>query len=75
MDVLALKVHALSFNEISETPHFEKKSFMVATKIFTTLDTNNLKVILQTYSVDQALFSDLDSFAIYRATDASGKQR
>ncbi|RDC58602.1 MmcQ/YjbR family DNA-binding protein [Pedobacter chinensis] len=74
MDISTFIKLALSFDEATEQPHFDKNSFRVNDKIFATIDTKNLKAVFKLSEVDQSVFSDFDPSAIYPATGAWGKQ-
>ncbi|UKT65321.1 MmcQ/YjbR family DNA-binding protein [Pedobacter mucosus] len=74
MDSLTFTKYALAFDEVTENPHLDKNSFKVEDKIFATIDTQNLKIVLKLNEVDQSVFSDFDPSAIYPATGAWGKQ-
>lgn len=65
---------ALSFPATKELPHFEKTSFRVNKKIFTTLDIANKRAVVKLSSVDQSVFCDFDKEAIYPVKGAWGKQ-
>jgi predicted DNA-binding protein (MmcQ/YjbR family) len=65
---------ALSFEEATEQPHFEKQSFRVKKKIFATLDTKLNRAVLKLSPVDQSVFTDYNSKIIYPVPGAWGKQ-
>lgn len=65
---------ALSFNAVTEEPHFDKASFRVNKKIFCTLDSNKGKASMKLTAVDQSVYCSIDPAIIYPATGAWGKQ-
>ncbi|WP_130733868.1 MmcQ/YjbR family DNA-binding protein [Flavobacterium sp. J27] len=46
----------LSFDKVTEAPHFEKKSFRVKNKIFATLDVTNQKATIKLNEIQQSVF-------------------
>jgi len=64
---------ALSFEETVEQAHFEKTSFRVKKKIFATMDTNSMHVVLKLSEIDQSVFSDYDD-SIYPVPGGWGKK-
>ncbi|MCX6303495.1 MAG: MmcQ/YjbR family DNA-binding protein [Bacteroidetes bacterium] len=65
---------ALSFDEVTEEPHFEKVSFHVKKKIFATLDVENYKAVLKLNEIDQSVFCSFDITVIYPVDGGWGKQ-
>lgn len=65
---------ALSFPEAVESPHFHKTSFRVKKKIFATLDEKEKLVALKINLVDQSVFTDMSSGAIYPVPGGWGKR-
>lgn len=65
---------ALSFENATEQPHFEKISFRIKNKIFATLDTTNKSVVLKLSLIDQSVFCAFDKTVIYPVAGAWGKQ-
>ena len=65
---------ALSFDESSELPHFEKTSFRVNKKIFATLDLASHKVALKFSEIEQSVFVAYDKTIIYPVPGAWGKK-
>jgi len=65
---------ALSFNAVTEEPHFDKASFRVKKKIFCTLDANKNRASLKLSPVDQSVYCTIDPTIIFPATGAWGKQ-
>jgi predicted DNA-binding protein (MmcQ/YjbR family) len=65
---------ALSFPEAEEQPHFEKTSFRVKKKIFTTLSRKDKRCVVKLSPVDQSVFADYNPNIIYPAKGAWGKQ-
>lgn len=74
ISINAFRQLALSFEEAQEQPHFEKSSFRVNKKIFSTLDVKNLRGVVKLSAVDQSVFCAFDKRIIYPANDAWGKQ-
>ena len=74
VDVETCRQVALSFPETTEQPHFEKISFRVGKKIFTTLDTKNHQVCIKLSEIDQDLFSVFDKTAVFPVPNKWGKQ-
>ena len=65
---------ALSFPEVAEQPHFEKTSFRVAKKIFTTLNVTNSLACMKLSPVDQDVFSSFDKSVLFPVPNKWGKQ-
>ncbi|NIJ53850.1 putative DNA-binding protein (MmcQ/YjbR family) [Dyadobacter arcticus] len=65
---------ALSFEEATESAHFEKNSFRVGKKIFATLDEKVGRACLKLNETDQDLFCLADSTIIYPVPNKWGKQ-
>lgn len=65
---------SLSFEEATESPHFEKSSFRVKKKIFCTLDTHKNTAVLKLTEADQSVFSAYDSTTVYPVKGAWGKK-
>jgi predicted DNA-binding protein (MmcQ/YjbR family) len=65
---------ALSFDEATEQPHFEKTSFRVNKKIFATLDVATGKVVVKLSALDQSVFCAFDKAVIYPVPGAWGTQ-
>ncbi len=74
VSVADLKKLALSFDEASEQPHFEKTSFRVNKKIFATLDIAGQKIALKFTEIEQSVFCDFDKSTIYPVPGAWGKK-
>lgn len=70
----AFRQMALSFEEATELPHFEKSSFRVAKKIFATLDVINGKAVLKLSETDQSVFCAFDKSVIYAVSGTWGKK-
>ncbi|MES2617208.1 MAG: MmcQ/YjbR family DNA-binding protein [Bacteroidota bacterium] len=64
---------AIAFEGSSEEPHFEKSSFRVNKKIFTTLDSTNRRVCVKLSEIDQSAFGAFDSTIIYPIPNKWGK--
>lgn len=54
-------------------PHFEKSSFRVKGRIFTTLDEKNNRIVLKLSSINQSVFCSIDSSILYPVNGAWGK--
>jgi len=65
---------ALSFDEATELPHFEKTSFRVNKKIFATLDITAQKTALKFTEIEQSVFCAFDKSVIYPVPGAWGKK-
>ncbi|NBW38203.1 MAG: MmcQ/YjbR family DNA-binding protein [Cytophagia bacterium] len=65
---------ALSFPETTETPHFEKTSFRVKTKIFATYDEKNKRLCIKLSEIDQHVFSSANKTIVYPLDNKWGKQ-
>lgn len=64
---------ALSFDEATEYPHFEKTAFKVKNKIFATLDISRKRVCLKLTPVNQSVFSACDPRIIYPVPNKWGR--
>lgn len=65
---------ALSFPEVTESPHFDKTSFRVAKKIFATCNETANRITLKLSEADQFAFTELGKGAIYPVPNKWGKQ-
>jgi hypothetical protein len=65
---------ALSFDEAEEKPHFEKASYRVKNKIFATLNSKKMQVVLKLPLIEQSVFVDYNPKVIYPVPNAWGKQ-
>ena len=65
---------ALSFPEAIELPHFEKVSFRVNKKIFSTLSVSENIAMVKLSLVDQSVFCDMSDGAFYPVPGGWGKQ-
>lgn len=63
----------LSFPEVTVEPHFEKISFRIKKKIFTTYDERNNRITVKLSAMDQDNFSSLSS-NVYPIDNKWGKQ-
>lgn len=66
--------HALAFPEAVEEPHFEKTSFRVRKKIFATMSPEKAEVVLKLPPLEQTVFTDASSGAIYPVENRWGQQ-
>lgn len=65
---------ALALPEAKEEPHFEKTSFRVKKKIFSTLSEAEKRVVVKLSELDQSVFCSFDTTIIYPVKGAWGKQ-
>ena len=65
---------AMSFDEVEELPHFEKSSFRVRKKIFTTLDTQYQRACVKLTEIDQSIYCGIDPAMIHTVPNKWGKQ-
>ena len=65
---------ALSFDQVVELPHFEKTSFRVNKKIFSTLDLNSEIAMVKFTEIEQSVFCAFDKTIIYPVPGAWGKK-
>ena len=65
---------ALSFEEVSEKPHFNKASFRIQEKIFATLDSVKKSASLKLTEIDQSVYCQVRPAISMPATGAWGKQ-
>ena len=65
---------ALSFPETVELPHFDRASFRVNKKIFTTLVEKEKIVMVKLSLTDQSVFCSFDKTIIYPVPGGWGKQ-
>lgn len=65
---------ALSFEDATEEPHFEKTSFRINKKIFATYDQKNHRACIKLSLSDQDVFSVADTSIIYAVPNKWGNQ-
>jgi predicted DNA-binding protein (MmcQ/YjbR family) len=65
---------AMTLEEVTEEPHFEKISFRIKKRIFATIDEKNKRVGVKLSEIDQSVFSAYDQTIIYPIPNAWGKQ-
>jgi predicted DNA-binding protein (MmcQ/YjbR family) len=65
---------ALSFDNVTEEPHFEKTSFRIKKKIFATYDSKTKLVCVKLNEIDQASFCSFDKQIIYPVPNKWGQQ-
>jgi hypothetical protein len=65
---------AMTFDHVTEQPHFEKISFRINKKIFATLDDKKATATLKLNAIDQSVFCAFDNSVFYPASGAWGKQ-
>lgn len=73
-DLNSIRALATSFEEVEESPHFEKVSFRVRKKIFLTVDETKKLITLKLSLVDQSVFTDLGATKIYPVPNKWGQQ-
>ena len=64
---------ATSFDEVEELPHFDKTSFRIRKKIFSTLEVNRKRACLKFTELQQADFTAYDSDIVYPVPGKWGK--
>lgn len=74
MSVEDFRKLALSFEGVSEQPHFERTSFRVNNKIVATLDEKQQLVCLMLDEIQQSVFCAFDSAVIYPVPNKWGKK-
>lgn len=65
---------ALSFKDVIELPHFDRASFRVNKKIFSTLSEKENIAMVRLSLVDQSVFCDMNKDVIYPVPGGWGKQ-
>ncbi len=65
---------ALSFEEVTEQPHFEKASFRVKKKIFVTLDEAKSIACVKFSATHQSVFCLIDETLIWPVPNEWGKE-
>jgi predicted DNA-binding protein (MmcQ/YjbR family) len=74
VSIAILRKLALSFPETTEEPHFEKTSFRVRKKIFSTYDETTNRACIKLSAIDQDLFTSVDRTIIFPLDNKWGKQ-
>lgn len=69
----AYKQLVLAFPEVYEAPHFDKASFRVRKKIFTTLDVPNNQACIRLSEIDQNVFCSYDKSVFFPIPNKWGK--
>lgn len=64
---------SMSFDEVTEQPHFEKTSFRVAKKIFATMNEPEKRMTVLLSLLDQDVFCSFDKNVIYPVPNKWGK--
>lgn len=64
---------AMSFDEVTEQPHFEVTSFRVSKKIFATMNEPEKRMTVRLSPLDQDVFCTFDRNVIYPVPNAWGK--
>jgi predicted DNA-binding protein (MmcQ/YjbR family) len=65
---------ALSFPQVEEQPHFDRRSFRVKNKIFATLSEKEKRVMVKLDTGDQWVFCSFNKDSIYPVPGYWGKQ-
>ncbi|MBF4493932.1 MmcQ/YjbR family DNA-binding protein [Flavobacterium sp. MR2016-29] len=65
---------AMSFPDATEEPHFEKTSFRVNKKIFSSFDEKNNQAVLKLNEIDQSVFCASSEMIFYPIPNKWGKQ-
>lgn len=65
---------ALSFPDVVEMPHFDRVSFRINKKIFTTILEKDMLIMVKLSLVDQSVFCAFDKNIIYPVPGGWGKQ-
>ena len=65
---------AMSFDEVTEEPHFDKTSFRVGKKIYATMNEPEKRMTLKLSLFDQDVFCTFDKNVVYPVPNAWGKQ-
>lgn len=68
------RTFALSFEEVTEEPHFSRTSFRIRKRIFATLDEAQNQMIVKLTPVQQVAFGGYNPAAIYPVPGNWGKQ-
>jgi hypothetical protein len=65
---------SLALPDAVELPHFERTSFRIKKKIFSTLDVKENRACLMLSEIDQSVFSAYDNTIVYPVPNAWGKK-
>jgi predicted DNA-binding protein (MmcQ/YjbR family) len=74
VSISSFRKMAVSFDEVTEQPHFEKTSFRINKKIFATLDETKQIVVVKLTVEEQAVFCLYDKTIIYPVPGKWGLQ-
>ena len=74
IDIQTIRELALSFPEAEESSHFEKISFRIKKKIFTTCDEKQQQICVKLSESDQDIFCLYDSTVVFPVANKWGKQ-
>lgn len=74
VSIKSFKDVALGFDNVSEQPHFEKQSYRVNKKIFSTLDEKKKIVVVKLSEIDQSVFCAFDKHIVYPVPGAWGRR-
>lgn len=73
VSIAAARQSAMSFDGVTEEPHFEKTSFRVAKKIFATMNEAEKRMTVRLAPIDQDVFCSFDKGVIYPVPNTWGK--
>ena len=73
ISIAAVRKLALSFENVSEQPHFDKISFRLRNKIFLTIDSLKNQAVVKLAPESQSLFVSFNSSLIYPANGNWGR--
>lgn len=65
---------AMSFDDVSEEPHFDVTSFRIGKKIFATMNEPEKRMTVRLSPIDQDVFCTFDKNVIYPVPNAWGRQ-
>jgi len=74
VSINSFRILALSFPEAIEAAHFEKTSFRVNKKIFSTVSEKDKIAMVKLSVIDQSVFCDMSNGAMYPVQGGWGKQ-
>lgn len=73
MKIKEVTAYISTFDQVEESPHFEKRSFRVKKKIFFTIDETNATGTVKLTPEEQSAFMAFDRSVIYPATGKWGQ--
>lgn len=74
ININVLRQLAMSFPDTTEEPHFDKISFRVKKKIFSTFDEKNNRAVVKLSLQDQSLFCTFDKTVMHPVKGTWGGQ-